>query len=167
MKSKLFVITISIFILGFAIQSHARTDLSGLLPSDKELDGWALLEAPRHAEGDGLFALINGGAELYLKLGFQRAVIADYANKSDQSVTLEIYEMDTPEAAAKLYEKKAGKEGESIFLGDTAVFNKYYLNFRQGKFLVTLTGSDTEKKSIDGLMAMARIVESKIKAGGK
>jgi hypothetical protein len=70
--------------------------------------------------------------------------------------------MNTPDAAAKLYEKKAGKEGESISLGDAAVFNKYFLNFRQGKFLVTLTGSDTEKETIDGLMVIAKIVERKI-----
>jgi hypothetical protein len=167
MKPKFIMLTVSLFVIGFLVQSHARTDLSKLLPPEKELGEWALLEAPRHAEDDGLFALINGGAEVYLKLGFQRAVIADYINNEDQSVTLEIYEMDTPEAAAKLYESKAGKEGERISLGDAAIFAHYYLNFRQGKFLVTLTGSDSKKETMDGLMTIARIVEEKIAAGGR
>ena len=167
MKSKLVLLTFSLFLVGFFVQSHAQSDLSGLLPPENELGGWALIETPRHAEGDGLFALINGGAELYLKLGFQRAIIADYANKSDQSVTLEIYEMNTPEAATKLFEKKAGQEGKSLSLGDAALFANYYLNFRQGKLLVTLTGSDTNEKTIDSIMAIARIVERKITAGGK
>ncbi|MBW2208975.1 MAG: hypothetical protein JRG79_18890 [Deltaproteobacteria bacterium] len=165
MKSKLVFLAVSLFMTGFFVQSHAQSDLSGLLPPEKELSEWALIEAPRHAQGDGLFALINGGAELYLKLGFQRAIIADYANKSDQMVTLEIYEMNNPEAAHKLYENKAGKEGKSISLGDAAMFAHYYLNFRQGKFLITLTGSDSKEKTLEGLMAIARIVERRMTKG--
>lgn len=167
MKSKLTFFAVSLFVVCVLVQSHAQSDLSGLLPPEKELGGWALVEAPRHAQGDGLFALINGGAELYLKLGFQRAIIADYANKADEMVTLEIYEMENPGAAHKIYEHKAGKEGKGVSLGDAAMFAHYYLHFRQGKFLVTLTGSDSKEKTIDGLMAIARIVEKKIAAGGK
>jgi hypothetical protein len=162
MKAKTIILAVSLLVTGFFVPSHARSDLSSLLPSEKELGEWALIEAPRHAQGDQLFALINGGAELYLKLGFQRAIIADYANKSDQSVSLEIYEMNDPEAASKLYEKKAGTEGKSVSLGDAAMFAHYYLNFRLGKFQVTVTGSDTEKETMDGLMAIARIVEGNL-----
>ncbi|MBW1771670.1 MAG: hypothetical protein JRJ82_02115, partial [Deltaproteobacteria bacterium] len=63
MKSKLVFLAVSLFVTGFFVQSHAQSDLSGLLPPEKELGEWALVEAPRHAQGDGLFALINGGAE--------------------------------------------------------------------------------------------------------
>lgn len=162
MKPTLIFIAVSLFVCSFFLKSHAQSGLSDFLPSEKELGGWSLVDVPRHAEGDGLFALINGGAELYLKLGFQKAIIADYANSMDQSVTLEIYEMNTPEAASKLYDSKVGKEGKPMDLGDAAMFAHYYLNFRRGKFLVTLTGSDSKKETLDGLMAIAGLVEGKM-----
>jgi hypothetical protein len=38
----------------------------------------------------------------------------------------------------------------------------YYLNFWKGNYLVTLTGFDEDKETVDGLKAVARTIEKKI-----
>ncbi len=43
-----------------------------LLPLESDLKGWKLDGEPQSAEGIGLFELINGGAEEYVKEGFKR-----------------------------------------------------------------------------------------------
>jgi len=60
-----------------------KEPLLRLLPLESDLKGWKLDEEPQTAEGIGLFELINGGAEEYVKEGFSRAVMATYRNNEE------------------------------------------------------------------------------------
>jgi hypothetical protein len=134
------------------------------LPLESDLKGWTLDEEPQTAQGVGLFDLINGGAEQYVKAGFSRAVIATYQNKQGKSINLEIYEMLSPESATSIQRKKAGDRGKKVFLGEEAAMEDHYLNFRKGSYQVTVSGYDTQEETIEGLLRIARLVAERISA---
>jgi len=133
-----------------------------LLPPESDLKGWKLDEEPQTAEGIGLFELINGGAEEYLKEGFARALLATYRSSEGKLISLDIYQMLSPESAKSIQRKKAGDRGKKVSVGEEASVEDYYLNFRKGAYQVTLSGYDTRKETVEWLLHMARLIAERI-----
>jgi len=134
----------------------------GLASAAVEIEGWQLEAEPQIYVGDTLFELINGGAELYHRFGFVQALSAQYSDGEGRSIALELFEMHDAEAARGIYSEKTGGAGERLEIGDEAAFESYYLNFRSGRFLVTVTGFESDPKTTDGLLELARAVEFRI-----
>jgi hypothetical protein len=70
--------------------------------------------------------------------------------------------MKNADAAHRVYVLKVDDSGKKIEIGDEAVLEDYYLIFRKGRFYVSLTGFDSEKKTKDELIAVAKSVVGKI-----
>jgi hypothetical protein len=147
-------------------QNARPEELLRLLPLGRDLMGWMLDGEPQTAEGMALFELINGGAEEYVKAGFRRAVIATYISKEGKRINLDIYEMLSPESATSIYRKKAGGKGTKVAVGEEAALEDYYLNFRKGAYQVTISGYDTQKETLEGILLMGRLVAERISASG-
>ena len=145
----------------------AQDTLSAYLPADGAAPGWTRDGDPQEFAGDDLYTYIDGGAEIYQEYGFRRVVLQDYKNAAGRSVSLEIFEMATPAAAYGIFTFKRSGKGKLVPLGSGGELEDYYLNFWKGRFLVTLTGFDETPATIDGLMAVAGVVDAKIadKAG--
>lgn len=135
------------------------------LPDESQLSGWETLGEPQTAEGDDLFLLINGGAEIYHEYGFARAVMHSYV-RGEKSVNLEVYEMEDVASAYGAYSFKTGREGESVAVGTESRFEDYYLNFWKGNVVVTLIGFDTDQETREAILMLARSVEGKITQEG-
>jgi hypothetical protein len=133
-----------------------------LLPADNEAPGWSKDGEPQEFVGEDLYVYINGGAEIYQEYGFRRVIVQDYKNASGKEISLEIYEMETPEAAFGIFTFKKSGEGQPLALGGGAELEDYYLNFWKGRYLVTLTGFDETAETVAGLPALAAAVDSKI-----
>lgn len=87
-------------ILALALNSIGQTDLKTLLPAPFELPGMQLSGEPEIYEGEDLFDLINGGAEVYLEYGFKQVITQNYIGISGKTnLRVEIYEMENPSAA--------------------------------------------------------------------
>jgi hypothetical protein len=147
--------------------STPNDSLSRFLPADDEIGGWKTQKQIQHYAGEDLYEYIDGGAEIYHEYGFRQVVVQDYVNAAGISVSIEIFEMTTPESAYGMYTFKTNAQGKRIPLGDDAELADYYLNFWKGTFLVTMTGFDETLETVGGLLAIARKVESKIKTEGK
>jgi len=145
-----------------AEEPRPRESLLRFLPRESDLPGWRLDGEPQTAEGIGLFELINGGAEEYLKEGFSRAVMATYRNSEGKRINLEIYEMLSPESARNIHSGKTGGKGQKVSLGEEAVREDHYLNFRKGAYQVTLSGYDSQGETLEWLLRMARLVAERI-----
>lgn len=143
-------------------KSKVQQDISHYLPKSGELTEWKPVSAPQKFIGEDLYLLINGGAVIYYEYGFKQVITQEYVNKDGKSINLEIYEMINPSSAYGIYTFKTGEDGKEISVGTDALFVDYYLNFWKGNFLVTLIAVDSEKETIDGLMRIARIVDTKI-----
>lgn len=145
-------------------EPRLKEPLLRLLPQESDLKGWTLNEEPQTAQGVGLFDLINGGAEQYVKAGFSRAVIATYRNKQGKSINLEIYEMLSPEGATSIHRKKTGDRGKKVSVGEQGAMEDHYLNFQKGSYHVTVSGYDTQEETLEWLLRIARLVAGKISA---
>ncbi len=131
-----------------------------------EVAGWARDGDPEHYEGEELYAYINGGAEIYHEYGFRRVVLQDYRDGQGRSVSLEIFEMDTPAAAYGMFTFKRSGQGKPVALGAEAELESYYVNFWKGPFLVTLTGFDEQPGTVEGLLALGAAVERRLPGTG-
>jgi hypothetical protein len=157
-----------LFIAGALAASGLFKDglLRPYLPAGNAVEGWAKDGDPQEYEGEDLYTYIDGGADIYQEYGFRRVILQDYRNAKGKSVSLEIFEMETPAAAFGMFSFKRSGGGKTVFLGAGAELEAYYLNFWKGRFLVTLTGFDEARETIDGLMGIGGIVDSKIRDTG-
>lgn len=143
-----------------------KEGISLLLPESDEVENWTEFDLPQQVEGEDLFTLINGGAEIYHEYGFRQAVNHSYESNDGKAINVEIYEMASPESAFGIYSFKTGDEGEEVPFGNNGLLESYYLNFWKGNYLVTLVGFDTEPETVEIILEMARLVDSKIEGGG-
>lgn len=141
--------------------------ITDLAPTAGEVVGWAPLGAAQVFEGDDLFELINGGAEIHHEFGFRRALSGDYAGAEQRLIALEVFEMEDTAAAYGVYSFKISGNGRSLELGDEAMLEDYYLNLRRGRFVVTLTAMSADEDSVQGLVQIARAVAEKIQGNGE
>jgi hypothetical protein len=141
--------------------------LRAYLPAGNAVQGWAKDGEPQEYEGEELYTYIDGGAEIYQEYGFRRVIVQDYKNVHGKSLSLEIFEMETPAAAFGMFSFKRSGSGRTIALGSGGELEAYYLNFWKGRLLVTLTGFDEAPETIGGLTAAAGIVDSKIRDSGE
>ena len=137
-------------------------DVSGIAGAAVTIDGWRMDYEPEIYVGDTLFELINGGAEVYHRFGFVQALATQYSDSEDRSISLEVFEMGDLEGARKIYTDKTGGSGEPLVIGDEALSEDYSLNFRSGRFLVTITGFDSEEQTTDGILELARAVAEEL-----
>ena len=148
-------------------QAGVQQDIAGYLPQSGELEEWEPVGTAQHFVGEELYDLINGGAVIYYEYGFKQVITQEYAIENGSSVNLEIYEMKNAASAYGIYSFKTGDEGEKIDIGSDALLEDYYMNFWKGNFLVTLTAYDSDKETLNGLLAIAATVAAKIKKEGQ
>lgn len=146
-------------------ESQGKSLLKYLPPGD--IDGWEKNYSPEEYVGEDLYLYINGGAEIYHEFGFQRILVQDYKNEQDKSISLELYEMTDPESAFGIYTFKQSDSGEVLSIGSGGSLEDYYLNFWKGRFLVTITGFDSDDETIKGLKTIAQSVNKLLPSSGE
>lgn len=137
------------------------------LPDDKSVPGWVRDGQPQEFEGEDLYTYIDGGADIYEEYGFRRVVVQDYGSAAGKEVSLEIFEMETPEAAFGMFTFKRSGQGQALKLGGGGELESYYLNFWKNRFLVTLTGFDDTAETSAGLRALAGAVDARLTGESK
>lgn len=142
-------------------------DILGYLPQGGEIDGWTADEPPLHYRGADLFMLIDGGADIYHEYGFEQVVSAHYLNGQGNSITVEIYEMDSAAAAYGMFSFKSSNNGQVLAIGQEALLEDYYLNFWKGNMLVTIVGSDADPQTRQAVIDMAKAVDRRISGTGQ
>ena len=141
--------------------------LEAFLPDKGELQNWKAQNAPQLYKGEDLYLYIDGGAEIYHEYGFKQVLIQDYKSAAGKSLSLEIFEMADSECAFGIYTFKSSGKGQPIAVGQDGQLEEYYLNFWKGNVLVTLTGFDSSRDVIQGLMLIAKSVDAKVKTPGR
>lgn len=144
-----------------AVPERREKSLTDILPAVLP-DGWKSSGEAEEYAGDDLFLYINGGAEIYHEFGFSRVIVQDYTLLNERSITLEIYEMKRADGAFGMYTFKTTPEGDQLDIGSRASLEDYYLNFWEGRYLVTLTGFDEDPVTIQGLQKIAAEVAENI-----
>jgi hypothetical protein len=154
-------------VVGFGTSVRQGGTLRPFLPAGTDIPGWSADGGPQEFEGEDLYEYIDGGAEIYHEYGFRRVVVQDYESADGKSISLEIFEMETPAAAYGMFTFKRSGEGRSLALGGGGELESYYLNFWKGRFLATLTGFDDSRATVEALTSFARVLEAKLAGGGE
>jgi hypothetical protein len=144
----------------------SAADLKAYLPSAQEIQGWTPNGEPQQFAGEDLYTYIDGGAEIYREYGFKQVLAQDYKNAAGRSLTLEIYEMKSPEAAYGAFTFKASGKGRAIAIGQTAELEDYYFNAWKGPIVFTVIGFDDSAESLAGIRTVAQATDRKIPASG-
>ncbi len=163
MKTKLALMVVLIHLFSTVPVFAEMNNLKMLIPSSEDKE-WQLDGDAKQAEGNQLFMLINGGATLYLQLGFKRALTVTVKNKGGQLLNLDIFEMNSPEIAQQVNREKVGEDSRKIAIGVEAYLGEYYINFHQRVYQITVSGYDSSKESIESITALAKLVSRKISA---
>lgn len=141
-------------------------EIDSLFPQPDESGQWVQTDPIRVFTGAELFALIDGGADIYYEYGFTRVATTRYASESGGTVAIELYEMQDPVSAYGIV-TFVGRETEpSQALGQELRRGNYYLYLWKGRFLATFTASDTSRAINNGMLSLASIMEGKIPREG-
>ena len=98
------LIAVCLLVLVSTVGATAHT-----LPAGGAVDGWAHDGPQRRFTAANLYGHINGGAELFLELGFRDLLVQSYRN-GEREITVECYRMESPLAALAIYLFKCGEE---------------------------------------------------------
>ena len=134
-----------------------------LVPPDGFREGWSRSEAVRVFNGADLYGHIDGGAEIFLELGFDALTLARYRHGEDELV-LEIYRMGDPGAAWGIYLAKCGKETPDPSFAERHTAGRYQLAFVKGRYYVLVNNDAGTPEVAKLLIDIGRLVAARIPA---
>jgi hypothetical protein len=162
MKIIILILILSLIFISCTTDT-TNQDISKYLPINNEVENWNPVDTVKTFVGEDLFLLINGGAEIYHKHGFIQVISQTFENSTNKQVSIEFYEMKTPEAAKTIYESKISENGDKLEFGTEATLNNYYLNMYYDKYLLTLIGYDSEDETVEGIRIITKAIANKLK----
>ena len=143
-----------------------------LLPKDDEIKDWRkdgeILTAPNPTD---LFKIINGGASLYLKYGFQSFCGQTYKNSKNVELEVSIFDQGNFQNALQLYQDpltvpKPGRVFEN--LGDEARVDErglfhYGIEFIKDRYFVRVIIQDKSEKGLNTGILFSRFILQRMK----
>jgi hypothetical protein len=104
-------------------------------PDDGCAPGWTRAGQVVDFIGDELFDYIDGGAESFLEFGFERVLVQKYRNNSAE-IAIEVYGMQSGEAALGSYLMCCGKETPVAGVSSRNSGDRYQFTILHGRYLV-------------------------------
>ena len=154
-----------IFILLFSLSVISLADelMLKLLP---DLDNFNHIIADGAAEefdGETLYEMINGGAELFLEYGFEKAILQSYKNQqSGDVITIEIYKMKDYRAAFGIYALQTNGKITPEIDNSHSMTGPYTTYIHKGNYFISISISRADKKMMDIKTEIGRSITSKI-----
>jgi Family of unknown function (DUF6599) len=136
---------------------------AALMPADDVVAGWKTSEAVRVFGGPDLYGYIDGGAELFLELGFDRLTLQKYRSGANE-FAVEIYRMADPVAATGIYLMKCGKVTRDPSFAPRHTINRHQLMFVRERYYVTVNNLSGADRMSRALVAFGSLVASRLPA---
>ena len=112
---------------------------AALLPGNGAVAGCVRSGAVETYNGAELYGLIDGGAEAFLELGFERTTLQRY-RFAGQEITLELYRMSDAAAALGIYLARCGRETPDPALAARHTVGRLQLQLVRGTLYAAATG---------------------------
>ncbi|MBM3304800.1 MAG: hypothetical protein FJY79_02495 [Candidatus Aminicenantes bacterium] len=159
------------------MEERPGRDTRDVMRSVDGIPGWVRAEEPRIFMREGLYGHINGGAELVLQYGFRELAVhafeperggagaaGEAAAPAAREIVLEIYRMESGEAAFGLYSTRLeGGEESRPEVGSDNWIMPGQANFVKGEYLVNILASDRTDREVGAFMAA---IEKKVPGEG-
>jgi len=155
-----------LFLAAIIVSGRSQdTDLKSLLPDSSS--GWQFSRDPECYEGDELFDLINGGADLFHEYHFNKVINAQYTEDSGSKIQVEIYEMDSDSSAYGIFSSIYNTAEVGRKIGLYSVVNEQYLAFVKDKYYVNIAWVLRREARKESLLNIANLIDDKISFPGK
>jgi hypothetical protein len=118
-----------------ALAQQTTTSDTRLLPPDGLPPGWKKSGPQRVFTSADLYGHINGGAETFLELGFERLTVQRYEGAAG-ALAVELYRMSDATAARGVYLARRGKESRDPALPERHTANQYQLLLQRERFFL-------------------------------
>jgi ferredoxin len=141
---------------------HRRARPGAYFPETGEAPGWTKSGDPRVFEAADLWKYIDGDAERYLKAGIRRTLTADYRYRDRIDAVADIHIMNTPSAAAAIFESEPVAGSRPAPVGEAARNYGQSLVFRKGPFFVRLVAYQDESETAEALRGLAQAIERRL-----
>ena len=141
--------------------------MSELLPSEVEFENWQPSGSPENYEGDDLFFLINGGADIYYEYGFKEVIAEHYMDDENNSIRVEIYKMKDPGAAYGIYSVSESPDAEAFKIGYHGEMSDYHIRFWKDNYYILVSAMDSGEEIEDGMKKIASFIDGKIPQKGE
>lgn len=156
-------ITTGLFLLLviFHLQSSGK-EIEKLVPADDEILGWRMTEKPGIFEGDNLFELIDGGADLYYEYGFVKVLSVHYADPANTNLLVEVYEMEDSQSAYGIFSITRQTSAWSEKFGSLAAIEGSYISFWKSRYYVTVSFTSGQQFDAGFLSVFAADISGRI-----
>lgn len=161
MKNTMFWLILLILFMTAGAESASAS--ASFVPSPGFSAGWALSSKKLHFVKDGLFNYIDGAAELFMEFGFNDLNVYEYGKDKD-TLTLEVYSMESPESALGFYLMKCGKDLQLQGKEGDEESLRYQMPILRGSYFVLINNSHGEKRLLPAMKALAGEVKKSLPA---
>lgn len=145
MKIFSLAVTLQLAILMFSVPALQGQTAISVLPGAGFLPGWEASYDAVAYEGDDLFFLINGGADLYMEYGFADVAAVELKHPDKGSVNVEMYRMDSDSAAFGIFSLRKGSLSVEVNPAPWVVYGEDFLHVWQGPFYMAVSGGRLDK----------------------
>ncbi len=115
---------------------------TGMIPGEDWLPGWEHTYDVVSYQGDDLFFLINGGADLFLEYGFVDVAAVELQHPDDGKLYLEAYRMDSDTAAFGVFSLRKGGASVDPAEGIWRAMGQDYMHLWHGSYYVSVSGGN-------------------------
>ncbi|MDD5564107.1 MAG: hypothetical protein PHQ91_10375 [Thermoanaerobaculaceae bacterium] len=146
--------------------SVAAAGDDALLPASGFAGGWTRAGQAKVFPADALYNHIDGGAEIFLELGFELATVQRYARGADE-IVVECYRMRDADAALAVYLDKCGDETPSPAFAERHTAGRYQLLFVRDRFFVIVNNPPGTPAVAPALVEFARAIAGRLPPGAE
>lgn len=142
--------------------SHAQ-DLAALLPD--RLAGFATTGPDALVDRDGLFGLIDGGAEVYRALNVRRVIERRYSHAQAGDILVDVFDMGSAEDAYGAYRHDM-REDKGAGIGTESEVQGGNLYFWKDRFYISVVPLKVDPRARSAALAIGRAIAGRIPKDG-
>ena len=136
------------------------------LPENEFIKGWKKRDNTRHFVKSNLFDYIDGGADLFLEFGFAELTVQYYSDGQNE-LGLEMYRMESPEAALGIYLMKRGQESPHPDVPARNSADRLQFAILKNSYFILINNFEGEDSLIPVMVELARQTLWTIQEGNK
>jgi hypothetical protein len=122
----------------------------------KKIGVWQASGKDQLYDRETLYDYMDGGAEVYLAFDFRQVWVRKYAGPGGGELTLDIYDMGSPEEAFGTF--SCDREDPGAGIGQGSEYGFGLLRFHQGRFFVTVITAGEDEASGKAVLDVGRAV---------
>jgi len=159
------VIMVSIFTVAEIVEGEQKGKINPEISVPAEVTGWKWDGKEMKYDSKSVFQYMDGAAELYLAYGFQNLTVRRFEKVNQPAITLELYEMASPEDAYGVFSFE--RQDEDIGIGQGSEFGGGLLRFWKGKYFVSIYSEGEGAEVESAILKAGRDAANSIPSGGQ